>query len=206
MSWWFSEVYPPQYYHICSKLQYQASPNKTRIHLDDKILVACGWDSLRSIQKLLYILGRCEEIRAGLFGCVIMDAPCRIPSLTTKGGIHERESAGNHVGIVCLCGEPAGADPAQAFGDRCSSVEMFLLTTRRITHEYRHPGGSHQASWPPVIPSDHRAGRTGGVHSIPTLHVPAMVDTPNFGVNLEIGYYKCLRCGASGPSLRSLEL
>jgi len=28
---------------------------------------------------------------------------------------------------------------------------------------------------------------------------------PNFGVNLDDGYWKCLRCGASGPSLRVLE-
>jgi DNA primase len=28
---------------------------------------------------------------------------------------------------------------------------------------------------------------------------------PNFGVNLQSGYWKCLRCGASGGSLRSLQ-
>jgi len=28
---------------------------------------------------------------------------------------------------------------------------------------------------------------------------------PNFGVNIEKGYWKCLRCGASGPSLRVLR-
>ena len=39
----FSEVYPPLYYHICSKLHYQASPNKSSNCLDDKILVTCGW-------------------------------------------------------------------------------------------------------------------------------------------------------------------
>ena len=39
----FRETYPPLYYHICSKLQYQASPNKSSNCLDDKILVACGW-------------------------------------------------------------------------------------------------------------------------------------------------------------------
>jgi len=28
---------------------------------------------------------------------------------------------------------------------------------------------------------------------------------PNFGVNLDEGYWKCLRCGASGPSLKALR-
>ena len=28
---------------------------------------------------------------------------------------------------------------------------------------------------------------------------------PNFGVNLQSGYWKCLRCGASGGSLKSLQ-
>ena len=28
---------------------------------------------------------------------------------------------------------------------------------------------------------------------------------PNFGVNLRSGYWKCLRCGASGGSLKSLR-
>lgn len=28
---------------------------------------------------------------------------------------------------------------------------------------------------------------------------------PNFGVQLDVGYWKCLRCGASGPSLSALQ-
>ena len=28
---------------------------------------------------------------------------------------------------------------------------------------------------------------------------------PNFGVNLQSGYWKCLRCGARGGSLKSLQ-
>ena len=76
------------------------------------------------------------KFASGPSGCVIMDVPCRILSIDTKGGIHERESACNHVGIVCAGSKPAGADPAQAFGDRCSIIEMVLLATRRITDEY----------------------------------------------------------------------
>ena len=69
----------------------------------------------------------------GPSGCVIMDIPYRILSNDNERRIDEREIAGNHVGIVCPGSKPASADPAQAFGDRCSAVEMFLLTTRRIT-------------------------------------------------------------------------
>ena len=80
----FSETYPPQYYHICSKLQYQASPNKTRIHLDDKILVACGWTPFARSRSFSKSLGRREEIRSGPSGCVIMDVPCRILSIDNE--------------------------------------------------------------------------------------------------------------------------
>ena len=76
------------------------------------------------------------EIRSGPSGCVIMDVVVVFYQLTSKGGIHERKSAGNHVGIVYAGSKPAGADPAQAFGDRCSIIEMVLLATRRITDEY----------------------------------------------------------------------
>jgi hypothetical protein len=44
--------------------------------------------------------------------------------------------------------------------------------------------------WCPFHPDSNRAGRGG---------------TPNFGINVEIGYYKCLRCGESGPSLSHLS-
>ena len=77
----FSRTYPPQYYHICSKLQYQASPNKSRIRLDDKILVACGWACSARSRSFSKSLGWREEIRAGPSGCVIMDVPCRILSI-----------------------------------------------------------------------------------------------------------------------------
>src|SRR5664280_2431683 len=58
---------------------------------------------------------------------------------------------------------------------------------------------------PPVITSDHR----GWVHWWCPFHPLSSraghCGHPNFGVNLEIGYYKCLRCGASGPSLSHLS-
>ncbi len=44
--------------------------------------------------------------------------------------------------------------------------------------------------WCPFHPDDARAGRGGH---------------PNFGIHLGIGYWKCLRCDAAGPSLAALQ-
>lgn len=44
--------------------------------------------------------------------------------------------------------------------------------------------------WCPFHPDDDRAGKGGH---------------PNFGIHTEKGYWKCLRCGAKGPSLKVLR-
>jgi hypothetical protein len=58
---------------------------------------------------------------------------------------------------------------------------------------------------PPVIPPDHR----GWAHWWCPFHGDSLRagqgGHPNLGINLEIGYYKCMRCGASGPSLSHLS-
>jgi hypothetical protein len=58
---------------------------------------------------------------------------------------------------------------------------------------------------PPAIPPDHR----GWAHWWCPFHNDSeragRGGHPNFGINLELGYYKCLRCGASGPSLSALS-
>lgn len=58
---------------------------------------------------------------------------------------------------------------------------------------------------PPDIPPDHR----GWAHWWCPFHDDraraGRGGHPNFGINLEIGNYKCLRCGASGPSLSVLS-
>ena len=58
---------------------------------------------------------------------------------------------------------------------------------------------------PPVIPSDHRGWAHWWCPFHPDSSRAGHGGHPNFGVNLEIGYYKCLRCGASGPSLSHLS-
>jgi hypothetical protein len=58
---------------------------------------------------------------------------------------------------------------------------------------------------PPVIPPDSR----GWAHWWCPFHGDSLRagrgGRPNFGINIEIGYYKCLRCGESGPSLSYLS-
>jgi len=57
----------------------------------------------------------------------------------------------------------------------------------------------------PVIPPDHR----GWAHWWCPFHGDSLRagrgGRPNLGINIEIGYYKCLRCGESGPSLSHLS-
>ena len=58
---------------------------------------------------------------------------------------------------------------------------------------------------PPAIPPDHR----GWAHWWCPFHGDSQRagrgGHPNLGINIEIGYYKCMRCGASGPSLSHLS-
>ena len=58
---------------------------------------------------------------------------------------------------------------------------------------------------PPAIPPDSR----GWAHWWCPFHGDSLRagrgGHPNFGINIEIGYYKCLRCGESGPSLSFLS-
>ena len=58
---------------------------------------------------------------------------------------------------------------------------------------------------PPAIPPDSR----GWAHWWCPFHSDSLRagrgGRPNFGINIEIGYYKCLRCGESGPSLSYLS-
>lgn len=53
---------------------------------------------------------------------------------------------------------------------------------------HRHRGWADW--WCPFHPDKERAGRKG---------------RPNFGVNLQSGYWRCLRCGASGASVNQLR-
>jgi len=58
---------------------------------------------------------------------------------------------------------------------------------------------------PPVVPADHRGWAHWWCPFHPDSSRAGRGGKPNFGINLEIGYYKCLRCGASGPSLSHLS-
>jgi hypothetical protein len=58
---------------------------------------------------------------------------------------------------------------------------------------------------PPVIPSDSRGWATWWCPFHGDSLRAGRGGHPNFGINIEIGYYKCLRCGESGPSLSYLS-
>jgi len=58
----------------------------------------------------------------------------------------------------------------------------------------------------PPIKVDHRRGwATWWCPFHPDAEQAGSSKKPNFGVHLEAGYWKCLRCGASGGSLKSLS-
>lgn len=58
---------------------------------------------------------------------------------------------------------------------------------------------------PPAIPPDSRGWATWWCPFHGDSLRAGRGGKPNFGINMEIGYYKCLRCGESGPSLSYLS-